>query len=129
MLVTPGALRALATSPQVPVALHALTQLTRLSYSRGFPSGHGWEGDLLAATSALSALRTLHLACVPDRGGARMLECCPWLKFGADSRSMARAAHVAGRLAQTSADSHETRLLTVIFCRTVLLRCVLSSTC
>ena len=55
---------------QVPTALAALTQLTQLAYTRGFPvGGPGWERKLLAATAALTDLHSLHLASVPNRGG------------------------------------------------------------
>lgn len=56
---------------QVPAALASLTQLKQLAYTRGFPvGGPGWERKLLAATAALTDLRSLHLASVPNRGGA-----------------------------------------------------------
>ena len=68
-------------SRQVPAALAALTQLTQLAYTRGFPvGGPGWERRLLASTVALAGLRSLHLASVPNRGGAfskaHMLQVC-----------------------------------------------------
>ena len=62
---------------KVPAALAALTQLTQLAYTRGFPvGGPGWERRLLAATVAPADLRALHLASVPNRGGASLSTLC-----------------------------------------------------